>query len=74
MTEHRLPVKQLVILCMFTRRVFLYKLANFTTAICRFAEPIALTSVFPYVPELMESFGIPQNAIARWAGISSSSF
>ncbi len=74
MTEHRLPVKQLVILCMFTRRVFLYKLANFTTAICRFAEPIALTSVFPYVPELMESFGIPQNDIARWAGISSSAF
>ncbi|KAG9194256.1 hypothetical protein G6011_04291 [Alternaria panax] len=57
MTEHRLPVKQLVIL-----------------SICRFAEPIALTSVFPYVPELMESFGIPQNDIARWAGISSSAF
>ncbi|CAE7032052.1 hypothetical protein CFE70_004532 [Pyrenophora teres f. teres 0-1] len=57
MSDHRLPVKQLVIL-----------------SICRFAEPIALTSVFPYVPELMESFGIPQNDIARWAGIASSSF
>lgn len=57
MTEHRLPVKQLVIL-----------------SICRFSEPIALTSVFPYVPELMESFGIPKNDIARWAGISSSIF
>lgn len=43
-------------------------------AICRFSEPIALTSVFPYVPELMESFGIPKNDIARWAGISSSTF
>ncbi|KAH6882583.1 major facilitator superfamily domain-containing protein [Alternaria rosae] len=43
-------------------------------SICRFAEPIALTSVFPYVPELMESFGIPKNDIARWAGISSSAF
>ncbi|KAI2480533.1 MFS general substrate transporter [Pyrenophora tritici-repentis] len=57
MSDHQLPVKQLVIL-----------------SICRFAEPIALTSVFPYVPELMESFGIPQNDIARWAGIASSSF
>ncbi|KAF2852534.1 MFS general substrate transporter [Plenodomus tracheiphilus IPT5] len=56
-TEHRLPVKQLIIL-----------------AICRFAEPIALTSVFPYMPELMESFGIPENDIARWAGIASSTF
>ncbi|KAH9862687.1 hypothetical protein J1614_010780 [Plenodomus biglobosus] len=55
--EHRLPVKQLVIL-----------------SICRFAEPIALTSVFPYMPELMESFGIPENDIARWAGIASSTF
>lgn len=44
------------------------------TAICRFAEPIALTSVFPYMPELMESFGIPENDIARWAGIASSTF
>ncbi|KAF1846352.1 MFS general substrate transporter [Cucurbitaria berberidis CBS 394.84] len=57
MTEHRLPVKQLVIL-----------------SICRFAEPIALTSVFPYLPELMESFGVPENDIARWAGISSATF
>ncbi|CAO2649945.1 Nn.00g012370.m01.CDS01 [Neocucurbitaria sp. VM-36] len=57
MTEHRLPVKQLVIL-----------------SICRFAEPIALTSVFPYMPELMESFGVPENDIARWAGIASSTF
>ncbi|KAF1837135.1 MFS general substrate transporter [Decorospora gaudefroyi] len=57
MTEHKLPVKQLVIL-----------------SICRFAEPIALTSVFPYMPELMESFGIPKNDIARWAGIASSTF
>jgi MFS family permease len=74
MTEHRLPVKQLVILCRSARRVSVCTLANFATAICRFAEPIALTSVFPYVPELMESFGIPQNDIARWAGISSSAF
>ncbi|KAH7066330.1 major facilitator superfamily domain-containing protein [Paraphoma chrysanthemicola] len=57
MTEHRLPVKQLVIL-----------------SICRFAEPIALTSVWPYVPEMMESFGVPENDIARWAGVASAIF
>ncbi|OAK94159.1 MFS general substrate transporter [Phaeosphaeriaceae sp. SRC1lsM3a] len=43
-------------------------------AICRFAEPIALTSVYPYVPEMMESFGVPENDIARWAGITSAIF
>jgi MFS family permease len=73
MTEHKLPVKQLVILC--TRSYTPNPdPANLTTAICRFAEPIALTSVFPYVPELMESFGVPKNDIARWAGITSSIF
>ncbi|KAH4035514.1 hypothetical protein HBI09_087880 [Parastagonospora nodorum] len=43
-------------------------------SICRFAEPIALTSVFPYLPEMMESFGIPENDIARWAGAASAIF
>ncbi|KAH8723759.1 major facilitator superfamily domain-containing protein [Phaeosphaeriaceae sp. PMI808] len=43
-------------------------------SICRFAEPIALTSVFPYVPEMMESFGVPENDIARWAGAVSAIF
>ncbi|OCL02081.1 MFS general substrate transporter [Glonium stellatum] len=43
-------------------------------SICRFAEPIALTSVFPYLPEMIESFGIPKNDIARWAGLTSSMF
>ncbi|KAF2644468.1 MFS general substrate transporter [Massarina eburnea CBS 473.64] len=43
-------------------------------SICRFAEPIALTSVFPYIPEMMESFGIPENDIARWAGLTSAVF
>jgi MFS family permease len=73
MTEHKLPVKQLVILCTLSYSP-IRDPANPTTAICRFAEPIALTSVFPYVPELMESFGIPKNDIARWAGIASSTF
>jgi MFS family permease len=35
---------------------------------------LALTSVFPYVPELMESFGVPENEIARWAGLASATF
>ncbi|KAF2678803.1 MFS general substrate transporter [Lentithecium fluviatile CBS 122367] len=43
-------------------------------SICRFAEPIALTSIFPYVPEMMESFGVPENDIARWAGFTSAVF
>ncbi|KAF2469179.1 MFS general substrate transporter [Lindgomyces ingoldianus] len=43
-------------------------------SICRFAEPIALTSVFPYLPEMIESFGVPKNDIARWAGVTSSVF
>ncbi|KAF2186390.1 MFS general substrate transporter [Zopfia rhizophila CBS 207.26] len=43
-------------------------------SICRFAEPIALTSVFPYLPEMIESFGIPENDIARWAGVTSAVF
>ncbi|KAF2488310.1 MFS general substrate transporter [Lophium mytilinum] len=43
-------------------------------SICRIAEPIALTSVFPYLPEMIESFGVAQNDIARWAGLTSSVF
>ncbi|OCK83370.1 MFS general substrate transporter [Lepidopterella palustris CBS 459.81] len=43
-------------------------------SICRLAEPIALTSVFPYLPEMIEGFGVPQNDIARWAGLISSTF
>jgi len=42
-----------------------------STAICRFAEPISLTSIFPYLPEMIESFHVPPNDIARWAGIAS---
>lgn len=44
------------------------------SAICRFAEPIALTSIFPYLPEMIESFDVPKNEIAKWAGITSSIF
>ena len=43
-------------------------------AICRFAEPVALTSVYPYLPEMIESFGVPTDKVAKWAGIASASF
>ncbi|KAK5165905.1 uncharacterized protein LTR77_008829 [Saxophila tyrrhenica] len=43
-------------------------------AICRFAEPIASTSLFPYLPEMVKSFGVPENEIGKWAGICSSMF
>ncbi|RDL33327.1 uncharacterized protein BP5553_08766 [Venustampulla echinocandica] len=43
-------------------------------AICRFSEPVALTSVFPYLPEMIESFGIDKKDVAKWAGITSAVF
>ncbi|KAI1465293.1 MFS general substrate transporter [Daldinia caldariorum] len=44
------------------------------SAIARFAEPIAYTSVFPYLPEMISSFGVERNEIAKWAGITISAF
>lgn len=43
-------------------------------AVARFAEPLALTSVFPYLPEMIKSFGVPENNVARWAGMVGSTF
>lgn len=43
-------------------------------AIARFAEPLAMTSVYPYLPEMIKSFGIPENNVARWAGLVGSTF
>ena len=40
----------------------------------RFAEPLAYTSVFPYLPEMIRDFGVEQNKIARWAGLTSAVF
>ena len=42
--------------------------------LCRFAEPIALTSVFPYLPEMIESFNVPEKEVSKWAGIASAVF
>ncbi|KAF2670730.1 putative MFS transporter [Microthyrium microscopicum] len=43
-------------------------------AICRLAEPMSLTSVFPYLPEMIESFDVPPNEVGKWAGIISAIF
>jgi MFS family permease len=43
-------------------------------SLCRIAEPVALTGVFPYLPEMIESFGVATNDVARWAGITSAVF
>jgi MFS family permease len=45
-----------------------------STAVVRFAEPLAYTSVFPYLPEMIRDFGVEQNKIARWAGLTSAVF
>lgn len=43
-------------------------------SICRFAEPLALTGVFPYLPEMIESFNVPAPDVAMWAGTTSMVF
>ncbi|SZF05954.1 unnamed protein product [Blumeria hordei] len=43
-------------------------------ALCRFSEPLVLTSVYPYIPEMIESFGIEKSQIAKWAGLTSAVF
>ncbi|KAL2391728.1 Major facilitator superfamily multidrug transporter mfsB [Exophiala dermatitidis] len=43
-------------------------------AICRFAEPVAMTSVYPYIPEMIQSFNVPADKVARWAGLMSATF
>ncbi|RYP71743.1 hypothetical protein DL769_004632 [Monosporascus sp. CRB-8-3] len=43
-------------------------------AVARFAEPLAFTSVFPYLPEMVASFGVEKKDIAKWAGATSAVF
>ncbi|KAJ9152150.1 MFS transporter [Pleurostoma richardsiae] len=43
-------------------------------AVARFAEPLALTSVFPYLPEMIRSFGVEENQVAKWAGFTGAIF
>ncbi|KAL4780894.1 major facilitator superfamily domain-containing protein [Aspergillus varians] len=40
-------------------------------SICRFAEPLAVTSYLPYLPEMIESVGVPASEVAKWAGLTS---
>ncbi|KIW84623.1 hypothetical protein Z517_00011 [Fonsecaea pedrosoi CBS 271.37] len=43
-------------------------------AVCRFAEPVAMTSVYPYIPEMIQSFNVPNDKVAKWAGLMSATF
>ncbi|KAL8922743.1 MAG: hypothetical protein Q9172_003458 [Xanthocarpia lactea] len=43
-------------------------------ALCRLADPISFSSVFPYLPEMIESFSVPKESVGRWAGVSSAVF
>ncbi|KAJ8129269.1 hypothetical protein O1611_g4359 [Lasiodiplodia mahajangana] len=43
-------------------------------AVARFAEPLAMTSVYPYLPEMIASFGVPEKDVAKWAGATSAVF
>ncbi|TVY23883.1 putative membrane protein [Lachnellula hyalina] len=84
----KLPTKQLAILVLSGKARLdnrlewgddgsLMHLCNIVTAwdaICRFAEPVALTSVFPYLPEMIEGFGVKEEKVAKWAGITSAAF
>lgn len=35
---------------------------------------MAYTSVYPYLPEMIRDFGVEQNKVARWAGVTSATF
>lgn len=46
----------------------------FILSLCRLADPISFSSVFPYLPEMIESFNVPKNKVGRWAGLTSAVF
>ncbi|KAJ4271522.1 hypothetical protein NW762_000226 [Fusarium torreyae] len=43
-------------------------------AVARIAEPMAYTSVFPYLPSMVSSFGVPTNKVGSWVGLTSGVF
>ncbi|KAM3565174.1 hypothetical protein ARSEF4850_001547, partial [Beauveria asiatica] len=43
-------------------------------AVARFAEPITYTSVNPYLPDMIRDFGVAENDIATWAGLTAAAF
>ncbi|KAG9507738.1 hypothetical protein J7337_001293 [Fusarium musae] len=40
----------------------------------RIAEPMAYSSVFPYLPSMVSSFGVPTNKVGSWVGLTSGVF
>ncbi|KAG5966503.1 hypothetical protein E4U58_002519, partial [Claviceps cyperi] len=40
----------------------------------RFAEPIATTSIYPYLPQMIRDLGVEENEVAKWAGMTSAVF
>ncbi|KAG5926328.1 hypothetical protein E4U42_003422 [Claviceps africana] len=43
-------------------------------AVARFAEPIATTSIYPYLPQMVRDLGVEENEVAKWAGVTSAVF
>ncbi|KAG5995277.1 hypothetical protein E4U43_003050 [Claviceps pusilla] len=43
-------------------------------AVARFAEPIATTSIYPYLPQMVHDLGVEENEVAKWAGVTSAVF
>ncbi|TWU75365.1 hypothetical protein ED733_007134 [Metarhizium rileyi] len=43
-------------------------------AVARFAEPIAATSIYPYLPQMVRNFGVEETEVAKWAGLTSGVF
>ncbi|KAK6511615.1 hypothetical protein TWF481_000530 [Arthrobotrys musiformis] len=41
--------------------------------LCRLADPICFTSVFPYLPQMIRGFGVNEDEIGIWAGAISAS-
>ncbi|KAK6340166.1 hypothetical protein TWF730_001934 [Orbilia blumenaviensis] len=42
--------------------------------VCRLSEPICLTSILSYLPQMIRSFGVPEADVGFWVGITASSF
>ncbi|CCX30706.1 major facilitator superfamily domain-containing protein [Pyronema domesticum] len=46
----------------------------FVLCLCRVSEPLALTSIYPYMYFMIKSFGVPKQDIPYWSGLMVSSF
>jgi MFS family permease len=75
------PTRQLFILGKDIRYhqpcdVWKSELANWPTALCRLGEPIAFTSIFPYIYYMILSFNISndERQVAMYAGMVTSAF